>query len=168
MNIRPAAVGDAEGIAKVHVDCWRTTYKGIVPDAYLKRMTYEKRTKAWIQNIERPDNFVVVAENERGKIIGFADGSKRETNTVENSGDLTSIYILEEEQGKGIGKKLTGKIFSHIKKIEYNSVFVEVLEDNPSRFFYEKMGARFSGTTSIVIQDKELNLSVYVWDLNNA
>lgn len=32
MFIRKAELADAVGIAKVYVDGWRTTYKGIVPD----------------------------------------------------------------------------------------------------------------------------------------
>src|SRR5205809_105170 len=34
-TIRPARVEDAAGIAKVHIDSWRTTYKGMVPDEHL-------------------------------------------------------------------------------------------------------------------------------------
>lgn len=30
MKIRKAEITDAEGIAKVHVDSWKTTYKNIV------------------------------------------------------------------------------------------------------------------------------------------
>ncbi|WP_338141346.1 hypothetical protein [Bacillus thuringiensis] len=39
-----------------------------------------------------------MAENLEKEIIGFADCGKRETNTVPNSSDLTSIYLLEEYQ----------------------------------------------------------------------
>lgn len=63
--------------------------------------------------MEREDNYVAIAENNEGQIIGFADAWKRETNVVENSGDLTSIYLLEEYQGKGIGKKLLKELFWH-------------------------------------------------------
>jgi ribosomal protein S18 acetylase RimI-like enzyme len=168
MKIREAKITDAEGIANVHVDCWRSTYKGIVSDVYLERMSYEKRTQAWIQNITRTDNYVLVVENEDGKIIGFADGGKRGANQVEQSGDLTSIYILEEYQGKGIGKRLVERLFAHFKVLGYQKVFVEVLEDNKSRFFYEKMGANYLRTTTVVIQGDELNLSIYEWDNINS
>lgn len=168
MRIREAKVSDARGIAKVHVDCWKTTYKGIVSNVYLERMSYEKRTEAWTQNIERTDNYVLVAESKEGKIIGFADGSKRESNQVKNSVDLTSIYILEEYQGRGVGKKLVEKLFAHFNELGYEKVFVEVLEDNKSRSFYEKMGARYSHTTTTVIQGEELNLSIYEWDNINS
>ncbi|MFC7320144.1 hypothetical protein [Halobacillus campisalis] len=43
MKVGEAVVGDAEAIAKVSVDCWKTTYKGIVPTTYLENMSNEKR-----------------------------------------------------------------------------------------------------------------------------
>ncbi|WP_338030297.1 hypothetical protein [Fervidibacillus albus] len=43
MMIRKAVVEDAFGIAKVQVDSWHTTYKGIVSDDYLQQLSYEKR-----------------------------------------------------------------------------------------------------------------------------
>ena len=163
MLIREAKLSDAEGIAKVHVDCWRTTYKNIIPDSYLDSLTYDKRTPLWINNISRTDNNVFVAESNEGEIVGFADGGRRETNDVENSGDLTSIYILEKYQAKGIGNKLVEKLFSTFNELGYNKVFVEVLEDNKSRFFYEKMGAKLYKSTTTEIQGKELNLLIYEW-----
>ncbi|MFK0522173.1 GNAT family N-acetyltransferase [Paenibacillus illinoisensis] len=54
---------------------------------------------------------MIVAENKKGEIIGFADCWKRETNTVSKSSDLTSIYILKEYQGIGLGKELLKSIF---------------------------------------------------------
>ena len=43
MLIREATVADAEGIAIVHVDCWRTTYKDIMPSDFLDKLSYGKR-----------------------------------------------------------------------------------------------------------------------------
>lgn len=40
MNIRKAVLADSKGIAKVHVDSWRTTYKNIIPDEFLKKLSY--------------------------------------------------------------------------------------------------------------------------------
>ncbi len=115
MLIRQATVADAEGIAIVHVDCWRTTYKEIMPSDFLDNLSYEKRKDIWIKNINRDENYVYVAENNEGKIVGFIDGGKRDTNQVENSGDLTAIYILENFQRMGIGKKLIKELFLNSK-----------------------------------------------------
>ena len=41
VTIREARIEDAPGIAKVHVDSWRTTYAGIVSAANPSRRFYE-------------------------------------------------------------------------------------------------------------------------------
>ena len=53
MIIREANLDDAKGIAKVHVDSWRTTYKNIIPDEYLNNLSYEKREQLWTNNIPK-------------------------------------------------------------------------------------------------------------------
>lgn len=162
MRIRKATINDAEGIAKVHVDSWRTTYKGIIPDDFLSKLSYKKRTDVWIKNIENEDNFVVLAENPEGQIVGFADCGKRET--VPNSGDLTSIYILKEYHGRGLGKELLRQLFLHFKFLGYQNIYVDVLEDNKTRYFYELYGAKLCDSTQIIIGGKVLNELTYEWD----
>ncbi|MEF2093259.1 GNAT family N-acetyltransferase [Bacillus sp. CFBP9009] len=163
MLIRQATVADAEAIAIVHVDCWRTTYKEIMPSDFLDNLSYEKRKDIWIKNINRDENYVYVAENNEGKIVGFIDGGKRDTNQVENSGDLTAIYILENFQRMGIGKKLIKELFFKFEELGFKTIFVEVLEDNESRYFYEAFGAELLKTEKIKMAGAELNLLVYEW-----
>lgn len=164
MIIRKATLNDAPGIAKVHVDSWRTTYKGIIQDDFLKSLSYEKRTELWKKNITKENNYVVVAESNEGQIVGFADAWKRETNVVESSSDLTSIYLLEEYQGQGIGKKLFKELFVHFKQLGYRKIFVEVLEENKTRYFYEYYGAKLVKTVQIKIGETMLKELIYEWD----
>lgn len=164
MIIRKAKLDDATGISKVHVDSWRTSYKGIIPDDFLNNLSYEQRTELWKGNIAKEDNYVVVAENSEGQIVGFADAWKRETNVLESSSDLTSIYLLEEYQGQGIGKKLFKELFEYFKQLGYGKIFVEVLEENKTRYFYEYYGAKLVKTVQIKIGEKILNELIYEWD----
>ncbi|RLQ94575.1 GNAT family N-acetyltransferase [Falsibacillus albus] len=164
MDVRRAGNEDAPGIAKVHVDSWRTTYKNIMSDEFLMKISYEQRTDLWNKNISKDGNYVFVAENNNGDIVGFADCGKRENNEVEDSGDLTSIYILEEYQGIGIGKELMKQLFLQFQELNYNKVFVEVLKDNKARFFYEFYGAKLLKTEKIKIASVELELLIYGWD----
>lgn len=164
MNIRNATLTDAKGIAKVHVDSWKTTYKNIIPNDFLQKLSYEQRTNSWIKNISEENNYVFVAENDQKEIVGFADCGKRESNHIEHSGDLTSIYILKEYQGQGIGKQLMHQLFIQFEKLGYNRVFVEVLEDNNTRYFYEYYGAKYLKSEKIKIAGANLNLLIYEWD----
>jgi ribosomal protein S18 acetylase RimI-like enzyme len=169
MIIRIAKLSDAQGIAKVHVDCWRTTYKNIIPNEFLDNLSYDQMTDLWIRNMSNEQNYVFVAENDVGQIVGFADGGKRETNKVDYSGDLTSIYVLQEYQGIGIGRQLVQQLFSKLDELGYKNIFVEVLEDNRSRLFFESLGAEWLRTEKIKIAGAELNLLVYEWkDIRSA
>jgi hypothetical protein len=38
MLLREATLKDVPVIARVHVDTWQTTYRGIVPDSYLAQL----------------------------------------------------------------------------------------------------------------------------------
>jgi len=78
MIIRRAELNDAPDISKVHVDSWRTTYKGIIPNDFLNNLSYEQRTELWKRNISEEGNYIVVALNEMDKIIGFGTAGKRQ------------------------------------------------------------------------------------------
>ncbi len=164
MKIRKATIQDAPAIAKVHVDSWRTTYKAILPNSFLSNLSYEKRTVLWENNIADHANYVIVSETDEGSITGFGTASKRETNTVDNTGDLTSIYLLEEFHGLGIGKQLMKELFLHFKGLGYEKVFVEVLEDNKTKFFYQYYGAQLIHTVQLKFDEKIVNELVYEWN----
>ncbi|ANU23123.1 GNAT family N-acetyltransferase [Planococcus donghaensis] len=163
MIIRQATKRDAPAIAKVHVDSWRSTYKEILPHEYLTSLSYKKRTTLWENNIADNTNYIVVSETDAGQITGFGTASKRVTNTVANSGDLTSIYLLDEYHGQGIGKLLMKALFLHFKQLNYEKIFVEVLEDNPTRFFYEYYGAQLIRTVQLQFDEKVVNELIYEW-----
>ncbi len=75
VTIREAVPADAPAIARVHVDVWRTTYRGIVPDDYPRTLPYKDRESMWTRVLTATDSQVVfVAEDEHGEVIGFANG----------------------------------------------------------------------------------------------
>ncbi|MGE6488646.1 N-acetyltransferase family protein [Paenisporosarcina sp. NPDC076898] len=164
MIIREANVVDAEGIARVHVDCWRTTYKDIIPEEFLNNLFYENRTKIWAQNISNEHNYVFVAERD-GKIVGFTDAGKEMSGQYPGYlADITTLYILKEFQGLGIAKQLLQQVFMKLKENNMTSALVWVLEDNLSRHFYEAMGANvIEKQKDITIGGKQLNLMGYGW-----
>src|SRR5699024_9320872 len=165
MKIRKADLKDALGVAKVQVDGWRTTYKNIVPDQYLKQMTYKDREKRWIDIISNSDQAVFVAEDESGKIIGFSSGGDERTGKYpQYPGELYAIYILAEHQRRGMGKKLFNSVVESLKQKGISAMTVFVLEDNKSRLFYEHLGARKIDTVGIELSGKKLNELVYGWE----
>ena len=163
MNIRKAVLSDAKGIAKVHVDCWKTTYKNIISDQYLNNLKYENRERLWEKNI--PNGGVYVAENKEGEIVGFSSGGiERSGNYNGYEGELYAIYILKKYQGNGIGKALVKPIIEEITELGLHSMLVLVLKDNISRIFYESLGGKKIDTVEVEISDKKLSELVYGWE----
>ncbi|WP_277680243.1 GNAT family N-acetyltransferase [Gracilibacillus dipsosauri] len=162
MKIRKAQLEDARGIAKVQVDCWRVTYKNIVPDEYLNNMTYENREQKWKDIVS--EQLVYVAEIESGEIIGFSNGGKERTSNYPNyDGELYAIYILPPYQKMGIGKQLLRSVMKALLREGIHSMIVFVLEQNRSRYFYEYLGAEKVDCIEIEIAGKKLNEFVYGW-----
>src|SRR5712692_6253789 len=114
--IRPAIVSDASGLARVHIESWRTTYKGIVPDDYLANMSLERRMLNWQRNLSEfaYRNYTYVAEDEAGQIVGFINGGPEREGDEFYKGELYAIYLLEEHQGYGLGKRLALALMEHL------------------------------------------------------
>jgi ribosomal protein S18 acetylase RimI-like enzyme len=132
-RFRKANLKDSTGLAYVHVHSWRTTYEGIVSHEYLQSLSIEEREQKWVQ-ILSGSHHTYVCEVDDGKIVGFVSFGKERSGEFE--GELYAIYLLEEYQGKGIGKELFGIAATGLKKQGYNSMWVWVLKENPSKHFY--------------------------------
>lgn len=163
MLIRKANIEDAAGIAKVQVDSWRTTFKGIVPDDFLESLSYNKRERIWKRAVV--ENNLYIAEDENNHITGFSVGGKERTgNYGTYSGELYSIFILKRYQGTGIGRLLVKSVVDDLKKKKLNSMLIWVIEENPACRFYEALGGMKIDTQEIEIGGKKLNEVAYGWD----
>lgn len=161
--VREANIGDVGAIARVHVNAWRTTYRGIIPENYLANLSYERREKNWVQILKNGDVFLYVAIDESGEIIGFACGGKERTGNAIYQGELMAIYILEAYQGQGIGRRLTLAIVERLAMIEIHSMLVWVLTANPACKFYQAMGGEKVYEQQIAIGGVQLDEVAYGW-----
>ncbi|WP_078379269.1 GNAT family N-acetyltransferase [Sutcliffiella halmapala] len=164
MIIRLAKPGDAPSIAKVHVDSWKTTYKGLIADSYLEELSYENRARMWAAAIERgfEKSCIFVAEVD-GEIVGFANGGMERTQKYGIDGELFAIYLLQSYQKKGIGKKLCTTVAEFLHNKNYQSMLVWVLANNPSRAFYHSLHPEEIGVEQIQIGDQSFQEIAYAW-----
>lgn len=141
MKIREAISNDIDGIAYVHVESWKTTYKGLISDEFLDTITVEARRKLWIRNFESPnkDEIMYVAEDEAGMIIGFANGGARR-DPDRYDAELYALYLLKAYQGKGLGKQLIRSVAQNLMEKKYSSFMTWVLAGNPAINFYHSVG----------------------------
>jgi ribosomal protein S18 acetylase RimI-like enzyme len=163
--IREARLGDAAGIAKVHVDAWRSTYRGIVPDKVLKGLSYKKREKERRDALKKndPKYRCFVAENARKRIVGFIVAGPHRGSTARYDGEIYALYLFKEVQGRGIGKALFLRAAAWLQERGHKAALTWVLKDNhPAKGFYAAMGGAELEAKTIDIGEPLVEIS-YGW-----
>lgn len=165
MTIREATTTDAAGIARVHVDSWRTTYADIVPATYLDSLSYADREARWNGILHQPDagNHIYVATNDTAQIVGFAAGGAQRTDIPDYAGELYAIYLLREAQGGGLGRRLMGAVVASLAGAGVRSMLAWVLAGNPAHRFYEKLGGQIVAERPTEIGGAALSEVAYGW-----
>ena len=162
--IRQAVDSDARGIAQVHVDSWRSTYAGIVPAEHLAALDYDRREANWRPILADRRQAAFVAEDPRGRIIGFVSGGPERNDDSAFPGELYAIYLLKSCQGQGLGRRLVSALVEWFLSRRWQSMLLWVLEDNPSRGFYEALGGVRIKQETISIGGTELVEIAYGWN----
>jgi GNAT superfamily N-acetyltransferase len=141
--IRLATAEDAGAIARVRIDSWRATYRGMIPDAYLDGMRVDASTELWHRVLTAGANTtsVFVAENDGG-VIGFAAGNMLQEPRHELDAELSAVYVRREFQHAGIGRRLVCAVARAQHGHGATGLIVWVIAGNRgARAFYERLGA---------------------------
>jgi GNAT superfamily N-acetyltransferase len=163
--LRPAGIDDAEGIARVRVESWRTTYRGILPDVFLDSMSVDRYRHTWADILAYDKSmFTFVAVNKAGNIVGFAGGGPERDGNPKYQAELYVIYLLQEYQGMGIGQALAQTVARKLLEEGYKSLIVWVLAQNQARGFYEKLGGVYVGEKPITLGGTNYREVSYGWD----
>ena len=169
-NIRPAAVHDARAIAQVHVESWKSTYRGIFPDALLDGLSVEQREPFWRDSLaqEPPSAIIIVGCDADGSVVGFVSGGKERTGQLGCDGELYAIYLLQEAQRKGLGALLLRQLVQESVKRGFSSMAVWVLALNPATKFYERLGGKVIGQKQIERGGQTFTEVAYGWQSLNV
>ena len=137
--IRAQRPEDADAKGYVHRKSWQETYPGLMPQEQLTGRTLESR-----QELARkyPENtFVAVLD---GKVVGFSCYHPYWGDDLTGCGEVQAIYVLQEAQGLGIGRKLMDAALEALS--DYETIALWVLKGNDKAIgFYEHYGFRFDG-----------------------
>jgi len=154
-TIGPATERDAAGIAKVYVDTWRSTYAALLPHPMLLSMSYERQARewSWVIRSNAETQPVIVATDANRDVVGFVSfgrsrsgdrpgGGRFAGDSDAKVGEIYTLYVLPEFQERGIGRRLLTATFTAMASKGYDHSFLWVLRDNPSRYFYERVGGK--------------------------
>ena len=161
-KIRFAPEKDAEAILRIYapyIEKTAITFEYEVPSL----SEFSER----ISEIQRKYPWIVYEEN--GKILGYAYGGPEYTRAAYQWTVEVSVYVDENEKGKGIGTALYEKVLDILKKQNFCLCYALINEDNEASLrMHKKYGFRPIGTRkncgykfekwhSVVFLEKQLN-----------
>lgn len=150
MQYRVARLLDEEGIAQLHADSWRRTYRGDFLDAFLDGDLVANRHEVWRQRLGRPgDNQFVYVATEENQIAGFVCAYGAEDPKWGSL--LDNLHVSHTHRRKGIGSVLIERAGSWLVSAYPDcGVYLWVLESNEgARRFYERLGATNAGAVEM-------------------
>lgn len=172
-GMRRATVADAAAIARIHVETWRATYAGMLPDDYLVNMHRGRQAAGWRRALaaDRNGRLTLVMEEAGTGIVGFASGGPARLDGLPADlppdrslrGEIYTLYVDVDAQGRGYGRALLHGLVANLIENDLGGVIVWVVEANPARFFYEAMGGRRLACRRERFAGAEVDEVAYVW-----
>lgn len=174
--IRDASPGDAAAIAHIYTETWRDTYAGMIPDRVLLSMSDRRHAMMWSRSLgsSRTSEQVVVAEDEtpgtvNDGIVGFGSCGAVKQLDLGANGEIYTLYVLPDFQGRGLGKRLLAALFQSLVDKGLTSALIWVLAPNPARFFYRAMGGAQIAVRVESFHGADLDEMAFLWsDLTAA
>ncbi len=162
--IRLARLEDASAIAAVHVEVWRNAYPGMLPDRSLTGLSRPRLAAYYGAAIVRRGGVQVARATSAPRgVIGFTTASPRGP-TAPAEGEVETLYVLDDWRERGIGRRLLQASARHLASRSCRSLFLWVLEDNPSRWFYEHLGGRPGMRATTLMGGRQLPQIAMIWD----
>ena len=148
VTLRAARADDSGAIARVIVQAWRETYRGVVPDRILDDPGFlDARERFWTAVLtEEPyrDNRIVVAERD-GRMVGVAMSGPVDDVESDWDAQLYVLYVVASELGSGAGAAL----FDAVVRPE-DAVVLWVADPNPrAQAFYRTHGFVADGVEQV-------------------
>jgi GNAT superfamily N-acetyltransferase len=146
--VRPARVDDVARIARVNVQCWQETYRGLMPDAVLDDPGFvPARERFWTAALtdERyRGNRAAVAERD-GELVGIAMSGPPLDEPAPWARQLYVLYVRAAQHGTGAGPALLDAVVDPAE-----SAALWVADPNPrAQAFYRKHGFVADGTIQV-------------------
>ena len=163
IDIRRAALEDAEAIAEVHQAAWRGAYAGVIPHRALASMISRRGGQWWNNAIRRAASILVLEID--GTVAGYATLGRNRARELPQQGEIYELYLRPEYQGVGLGRRLFSAARDNLRSHGLKGIVVWALEDNePAINFYSNAGGRDIAEGVEFFDKQALRKVAFVWD----
>lgn len=165
MQIRRATAEDSAGLARVQVDRYRTAYADLLPEEYLAGFSYEEQEQDWRRWLPaHPDDVLLVAIDDGGEVTGYALARPALASLAPYDCELVALHVRGPLRRQGLGRRLVSAVAHALRQTGCTALMLWVLEGNPSRAFYERLGGRPAGRQTVTLDEGVTAVEVaYGW-----
>lgn len=109
--IRAAVAADIPDLARVHVEAWRQTYAGRVPDALLAPERVEFRARMWTSILTGGEGpyLALVAPDDNGALAALGLFIPAREAPPRWDHEIASLYLLRHVQRRGLGRAMLAR-----------------------------------------------------------
>jgi GNAT superfamily N-acetyltransferase len=151
IEIRRATGEDSMGVAQVHIETWRTAYRGIVPQEFLDSLSVERRASTYTFEASGPEDPATWIALESGHVVGFVTIGYPKKSDAMAIGEVEALYVASDQWRKGVGAALLQYAEKLLADSGATAAFLWVLDHNErGRRFYEAQGWRHDGCEQTV------------------
>ncbi len=152
----------------MHVSSWRSAYAGVLPDDYLANLSVARQAAYYDRAIRIGLGVHVAVQADPNlpsgsRVVGFSTARRIRGNAVAE-GEVETRYVLDDWRDYGLGRQLLRASGQHLAAMGCKSAFAWVLRDNPSTFFYERLGGKRVATSTTHVGGSEIPQTAYAWD----
>lgn len=137
LSIRFANIEDINSIGFLAQQIWPHAYRGILSDEQLEYMLKLFYSPAALKKQMLKQKHVFILLEDEASHLGFASYSQTKDAGVYK---LHKIYVLPNQQGKGLGKTIIDFIVNDIKPQGAKKLLLNVNRNNKAKTFYERLG----------------------------
>lgn len=131
----------------MQVESWNATYRGLMPDEVIDRISVETRTRRWAETIE--SGGVVFVATEGATVVGFCSVAEWKGDPSP-AGEITAMYASPHALGRGHGCRLMHHALEWFGEQGFETALLWVLDTNRiGRTFYDKAGWRADGVEKV-------------------
>ena len=158
ISVRPAELSDVPGLARVHVESWRETYRGLFPDEILDDPgVIERRERFWAAALtdgRYARNRIATAVLD-GAVVGAAMAGPPLDGDATWSNQLYVLYTYASVHGQGAGEALLDAVLDPDAPAA-----LWVADPNPrAQAFYRKHGFLPDGKSKVEEGVREIRMT---------
>lgn len=170
LTITPCTPEDAADLAHLHIEGWRSSYSGLVDQAFLDGLDKTAREKDWAGWLAGGTE-ALIARGEDGAPAGFVAFDRLKTPPPGMSpirplytAEILALYILPAYWRAGLGRQLMAAAASRLREKKHKSLCLWVLEKNTRGVaFYKALGGERCGKKTVEIGGRSLTDLCYGW-----